>query len=107
MYNGSNNNNSNNNNSNNYSNDNINNNNDDDDDDDDDDDNNHIQRRNLRFFAISSLCSEPSPTRMLKWPRHSDVQITCNTSSAYHVQHVVLRTTWFEGTAQLLSMTEL
>ena len=34
------------------------------------------------------------------------VQITCKTSSAYHVQHVVLRATWYEGTAQLLSLTE-
>ena len=30
-----------------------------------------------------------------------------NTSSAYHVQHVVLRAMWYEGTAQLLSLTEL
>ena len=35
------------------------------------------------------------------------VQITCNTSNAYHVQHVVLRATWNEGTAQLLSLAEL
>ena len=35
------------------------------------------------------------------------MQITCNTSSAYHVQHVVLRATWYEGTAQLLSLTEV
>ena len=35
------------------------------------------------------------------------VQITCNTSSAYHVQHVVFRATWLEGTAPLLSLTEL
>ena len=34
------------------------------------------------------------------------VQITCNTSSAYHVLHVVLRATWNEGTAQLLNLTE-
>ena len=27
--------------------------------------------------------------------------------SAYQVQHVVLRATWYEGTAQLLSLTEL
>ena len=33
-------------------------------------------------------------------------QITCNTSSAYHMQHVVLRATWYEGTAQPLSLTE-
>ena len=38
--------------------------------------------------------------------RHKRVQITCNTSGAYHVQHVVLHATWHEGTAQLLSLTE-
>ena len=31
----------------------------------------------------------------------------CNTSSAYHVQHVMLHATWYVGTAQLLSLTEL
>ena len=30
--------------------------------------NNRIQRRNSRFFTISSLHREPSPTRMPKWP---------------------------------------
>ena len=59
------------------------------------------------FFTISSQRRELSPTRTLKWPRRNRVQITCNTSSAYHVQHVVLRATWYEGTAQLLSLTEL
>ena len=49
---------------------------------------NCIQRCNLRFFIISLLCSEPSPTRTLKWPGRNFVQITCNTSSAYHMQHV-------------------
>ena len=34
------------------------------------------------------------------------MQITCNTLSAYQVQHVVLRSTWYKGTAQLLSLTE-
>ena len=53
------------------------------------------------LFTISSLRRELSPTRTLKWPRRNHVQITCNTSSAYHVQHV-LRATWYEGTAQLL-----
>ena len=53
-----------------------------------------------------TLRREPSPTRTLKWPGLSRVQITCNTSSAYHVQYVVLRATWYGGTAQLLSMTE-
>ena len=69
--------------------------------------NSHIQRRNLRFFTISSLRPEPSLTRMLKWPGCNHVQITCNTLSAYHMQHVVLCATWYEGTAQLLSLTEL
>ena len=40
------------------------------------------------------------------WPGRSRVQITCNTLSAYHLQHVVLRATWYEGTAQLFSMTD-
>ena len=69
--------------------------------------NNRIQRRNSRFFTISSLRRELSPTRTLKWPGRNRVQITCNTSSAYQVQHVVLHATWYEGTAQLLSLTEL
>ena len=50
---------------------------------------NCIQRRNLRFFTISSLHRKLSPTRTLKWPRHNRVKITCNTLSAYHVQRVV------------------
>ena len=37
--------------------------------------NNRIQRRYSRFF-----------TRTLKWPGRNCVQITCNTSSAFHVQ---------------------
>ena len=69
--------------------------------------NNHIQGRNSRFFTISSLRREPSPTRTLKWPGGNHVEITRNTSSAYRVQHVVLRATWYEGAAQLLSITEL
>ena len=69
--------------------------------------NNRIQRRYSRFFTISSQRHKLSPTRTLKWPRRNRVQITCNTSNAYHVQHVVLRATWYEGTAQLLSLTEL
>ena len=69
--------------------------------------NNRIQRCYSRFFTISSQRHELSPTCMLKWPRRNRVQITCNTSSAYHVQHVVLRATWYEGAARLLSLTEL
>ena len=59
------------------------------------------------FFTIFSLRREPSLTRTLKWPGCNRVQITCNTFSAYHVQHVVIRATWYEGTAQLLNLTEL
>ena len=63
-------------------------------DDDDNDSNNYnddnsIERRNSRFFTICSLCRELSPRRTLKWPVSNRVQITCNTPSAYHVQHVV------------------
>ena len=47
---------------------------------------NGIQRRYLRFFTISSQRRELFPTRTLKWPGRNRVQITCNTSSAYHVQ---------------------
>ena len=63
--------------------------------------NNRIQRHYSRFFTISSQCRELSPTRTFKWPRRNCVQIACKTSSAYHVQHVVLCATWYEGTAQL------
>ena len=48
----------------------------------------------IRDFAISSLRREPSPTRKFKWPGRNRVQITCNAA------------TWYEGTAQLLSLTE-
>ena len=66
--------------------------------------NNCIQRHHLRFFTISSLRHEPSPTRRLKWPRRNHVQIMRNTSCPHHVQHVVFRATWYEGTAQLLRL---
>ena len=38
--------------------------------------NNHIDRRSLRFFTVSSLCRELSPTRTLKWSGCNCVQIT-------------------------------
>ena len=38
------------------------------------------------FFTISSQRRELSPTHTLKWPGRNRVQITCNTSSACHVQ---------------------
>ena len=58
------------------------------------------------FFTISSLRRELSPISTLKLLGRNRVQITCNTLSAYHVQHVVLRASWYERTAQLLSLTE-
>ena len=67
--------------------------------------NNRIQRRNSWFFTISSLRRELSPTRTLQWPGCNGVQITCNTSSTYHMQHVVLHAMWYEGTAQLLKQS--
>ena len=69
--------------------------------------NNRFERRNSRFFTIPSLRREPSPTRTLKWPGRNRVQIPCNTSSAYYVQHVMLHAMRYEGTAQLLSLTDL
>ena len=68
---------------------------DDDDDDDDNNDNNNnnrIERRKSTFFTISSLRRNLSPTRTLKWPGRNCVQISCNTSDAHHVQHVVYAT---------------
>ena len=52
-------------------------------------DNDSIERRDSRYFSISTLCRELSPTRTLKWLGRNRAQITCNTSSAYRVQRVV------------------
>ena len=52
----------------------------------DNDNNNRIQRRYSRIFTISSQRRELSPTRTLKWPVRNHVKITCNTTSAFHVQ---------------------
>ena len=51
--------------------------------------NNRIERSNSRFSTIWSLRCKLSPTRTLMWPGRNRVQITCNTSSAYPVLHVV------------------
>ena len=57
-----------------------------------------------RDFLQSPLCA----ANRLQHARLSGPgAITCNISSAYHVQHVVLHATWYEGTAQLLSLTEI
>ena len=74
---------------------------------DNDNNNSRIQRRNSIFFLQSPHCAAKRLQHTFKWPGHNRVQITCNTSSAYHVQHAVLRVTWYEGTAQLLSLAEL
>ena len=67
-------------------------------------DNNHIQWCNSRF--LYNLLTAPWNVSNT-YAQVARVQITCNTSSAYHVQHVVLRATRYEGAAQLLSLTEL
>ena len=72
---------------------------------DNNDNNNLIERRSSTFFTIFSLRRESSPTHTLKWPERNSVKITCNTSSAYDVRHVVFRATWYEGTAQLINLT--
>ena len=61
----------------------------------------------IRDFLVSSLRREPSPICMLKWPERNQVQTMRNTSSACHVQYVMLPAAWYEGTAQLLSLTAL
>ena len=68
--------------------------------------NSRIQRRYLRSFTISSQRHEVS---------NMYAQVARAQSCANHVQHfeclsrtsVMLRATWYEGTAQLLSLTEL
>ena len=45
--------------------------------------------QNEIFSTISSLYCELSPTCTFKCPGHNCVQIMCNTSDAYHVQHVL------------------
>ena len=68
--------------------------------------NNRIQRRYSKFFTISSQRRKLSQTC---------AQVARAQSCANHVQRierlsrasVVLRATWYEGTAQLLSLTEL
>ena len=73
--------------------------------------NNRIPDAIHDFFSISSVCHELSPTCMLKWPRRNRVQTTYNTLSANHMQHVMLRATWyvylsFILLAELLPMKE-
>ena len=56
----------------------------------DNDNNDCIERHDqFKIFTISSLRRELFPARTLKWPGRNCVQITCNTSGAHDVQHVV------------------
>ena len=52
-------------------------------------DNDRIKRRYSRFFLQSCHCAANCLQHSLKWPERNRVQITCNTSGAHHVQHVV------------------
>ena len=45
----------------------------------------------FEILTISSLRRRLPSTDTLKWLGHNCVQIMCNTLSANHVQHVVLR----------------
>ena len=57
--------------------------------DDDNDNNNSIKRRDSRYFIISSLRHHLSQKSTFKWPGRYSVQIMCNASSAYDMQHIV------------------
>ena len=61
---------------------------------------NRIEKRNSAFITISSLRRKLSPPRTLKWPLRSHVQ------HVGHSSHATSCATWYEGTAQLLSLTE-
>ena len=43
----------------------------------------------FKIFIITSLGHELSPIHALKWPGRNRLDITCNTSSTHHVQHVM------------------
>ena len=65
------------------------------------DNNDRIEKRSLIFCTVSPLRRGLSPTRTLKWIGSNRVQITCNTSGAYHVQHVVCRVVRRDSSAVL------
>ena len=50
---------------------------------------NRTERRNSRFFTISSLRRKLSTARTFKWAGRNRMQITCTTFSAYHAQHAL------------------
>ena len=69
--------------------------------------NNRTERCNLRFFTISSLHRELPPTHTLKWSKCNRVQITCNTSSAYHVQRVMCHLVQTDSSAIKFDIAEI
>ena len=60
----------------------------------------------IQAFLQSPHCAMNNFQHLRSSGLSAMVQITCNTPSAYQVQHVVLHATWYEGTAQILSLTE-
>ena len=65
--------------------------------------NNLIQKAQFEIFY--NLLTAPRTISNM-YAQVARVQITCNLSSACHVQHVVVRATLYEGTTELLSLTE-
>ena len=57
--------------------------------------------------TFSSLRHELSPTHTLKWPGHSGVQIMCNTSSGYHLQHAVCHLVQRDSSAIMSDRVEI
>ena len=69
---------------------------------------NRIERCNSRFLqSPHSLRRELSPTRTHKWPGYNHVQITCNTSSAYHMQPAVCHLVWRDSSAIKFDRVEI
>ena len=71
------------------------------------DNNDCTEGRKSRFFAISSMRRELSPTCTLKWPGRNRVQITCNISSAYRMQHVKCRVVRRDSSAVKFDTAEI
>ena len=61
---------------------------------------------NIQDLQSASRIGSEQRVRILGSSARNRVQITCNTSSALSHASVMLHDTWYEGTAQLLSLTE-
>ena len=64
------------------------------------------EKHNWRVLQLLHHC-ELSPTRTPKWPGRNDVQMTCNTLSAYHVQYIVCHVVWRDSSAISFVKTEI